>query len=153
MKGLRRLASCECADCHYIVPKNQAVSTVEERKSGRVGWGLSVSSKTDGTGGRRSVSSGRNLYINKTIWLCQHCHQIRSTERAAGVASVIALFVSILLAGHGSDIGWRDFALAFFKGTWVTLGGLIVGGASVVAYMLWRDHFRLVHERDRRQAS
>lgn len=144
----RRVATCECADCHCIVPKTEAVAVEEEKKSGRVGWGFSLSSKTDGTGGRRSVSSGRNLYSTKTVWYCNECYEIRRTGSNAAAATLVALVIGVGLAVHGSKIGWGALLLDILTGTVATFFTVLLAVVVWVSYALWRAHFRLVDQRD-----
>jgi len=122
MSTKRRIATCECNVCHAIIPKTEASPRQTTRKSGAVGWGWGVSQRTDGSGGRRSISSPRNLYKTETVWICDCClADERAINRVVRLAVVI-ITVLVGIAVHASSHG----TVATLVGLLTTFWGWVV---------------------------
>ena len=138
----RRIAECECSVCHTIVPKTEAEERTVEKKSGRIGWGWSVSQRTDGSGGRRAFSSSRDTFRNATVWVCHHC--IKDESVSAGV-TYPAFALMVWMVGFGW--AWHTFGLIATLGFllvtpagWICIG--IFGIALLLAFYGWKRYDR-----------
>lgn len=136
----RRIAECECHVCHTIVPKTEAQRREVEKKSGRIGWGWGVSQSTSGTNGRRSFSSGRDLFRNTAVWVCLDCVEDESVVNGVQVPAGVLLVGLIAFA-----IGWMEAGLVatllfLFTGFWGWVCLAAFGGASVLAFYGWKRY-------------
>lgn len=142
-KSSRRVANCECAVCHSIVPKTEAVRREVERKSGRIGWGWSVSQRTDRSSGRRSFSSARDVYRTDVVWVCLDCVKDRSIEMQRDVPTAIVLiylFAFVIGISEHGFLGVVDWLLTTGWG-WVTM----ISFVGFVWVMMWAQRQAMTH--------
>lgn len=147
-RSTSRIATCECVCCHAIVPKTQAVAVERTKKSGSIGWGFGVSQGTDGSRGRRSFSSGRDLYRTTTEWWCIDCKRETDAASTAGGFAVATLLIFLGLAAEAFSVGFMPFVAALFVGTWVTFWAIAGTVCAVIAYLAWQRYERIVDELD-----
>jgi hypothetical protein len=140
----RRVAQCECHVCHSIVPKTYAVQREVEKKSGRIGWGWSASTSSDGSNGRRGVSSGRDVYRNTSFWVCLDCVEDgRVTNRLVyPLLVVVAAIVAVAIGWW--QVGIIAVAMFLLTSTFGQILTCVTVFCAVLVFPAWRaydDHF------------
>lgn len=91
-------ATKECFRCHHRYPVTHMSQQTVKVNTGNSGMSLSVGlSKNKNP----RVHSGRQYYRNKTVWICNDCVKVQSSESStaafAGLVSIILIILAIFL--------------------------------------------------------